>query len=110
VSAHSAGIQIRQASREDIPALVMRATTSASEKEEVGFGEAWSERTFTNPGGLSAAWREPNRVGTQAIFVAEVEGRVVGYVTVEDGTEALECGETLYGGSCKAGEAGRRRL
>jgi predicted N-acetyltransferase YhbS len=90
VSTDIAGIRICPAARNDIPALVTCATTLASETEEVGFGEAWSERTFTDSGRLLAAWREPNRVGTQETFVAEIEGSVVGSVTAEDRDEELE--------------------
>lgn len=83
-------IRVRVAGREDIPALVVCATSSTLEAEEVGFGKPWSERTFADQQKLSAAWREPNHVGAEEIFVAEVEGGVVGYVTVEDRGEVLE--------------------
>ncbi|MCI4348554.1 MAG: hypothetical protein L3J97_08070, partial [Thermoplasmata archaeon] len=82
MSARDLAIRVRPARREDIPALVVCATSSTMEAEEVGFGKPWSERTFADQRRLSAAWREPNYVGTEEIFVAEVEGGVVGYVTV----------------------------
>ncbi|MFZ1023221.1 MAG: GNAT family N-acetyltransferase [Thermoplasmata archaeon] len=85
-----AALQIRPAERSDIPALVRCATTSVNESEDIGFGRPWSERTFTDSGRLSAEWLEPNRAGTEEIFVGEAEGKVVGYVTVEDRGEALE--------------------
>lgn len=84
------GISVRPAGRADIPALVECATNSVDEEEEFGFGTPWSERTFNDPGRLLAAWREPNRVGSEEVYVAESEGRVVGYVTIENRLEATE--------------------
>ena len=83
-------LQFRPASREDIPAIALCANSSTAEQEEVGFGTPWSQRTFNDSARLSAAWHEPNRVGTEEIFVAELEGRVVGYVTVQDRSKELE--------------------
>lgn len=60
------------------------------EAEDVGFGTVRSESVFTDVGRLSAAWREPNVVRGQGVLVAEVQGRVVGCVTVEDRGAALE--------------------
>ena len=66
----------------------MTSNSSVSEEEDVGFGTPRSQQTFADPGRLSAAWREPNLVRGEEVFVAEIEGHVVGYVTVEDrGTE-----------------------
>ena len=87
-------LSIRSAKRDDIPAIVECANSSASEVEEVGFGQPFSQRTFNDVGRLSAVWRDPNVVGSAAageeVIVAETAGRVVGYVTVEDRGEELE--------------------
>ena len=83
-------IHVRPARREDIPAVVMVATSSLSEGEDLGFGGPSSESLFADVGRLSAGWREPNRVGSQEVLVAEVGGRVVGCVTVEDRGQVLE--------------------
>jgi ribosomal protein S18 acetylase RimI-like enzyme len=87
-------LSIRSAKRDDIPAIVECANSSTSEEEEAGFGRPFSQRTFNDQGRLSAAWRDPNVVGSdgagEEVIVAETEGRVVGYVTVEDRGEELE--------------------
>ncbi len=90
MSAKGSGIRIRPAKREDIPALVVISNSSVSEEEDVGFGPPRSQRTFTDPGRLTAAWQEPNLVRGEKVYVAEIEGRVVGYVTLEDRGEDLE--------------------
>lgn len=87
-------LSIRSANRDDIPAIVECANSSTSEEEERGFGTPFSQRTFNDVGRLSAVWRDPNIVGSDAadeeVIVAETEGRVVGYVTVEERGEELE--------------------
>lgn len=90
MSAKGSGIRIRPAKREDIPALVMTSNSSVGEEEDVGFGTPRSQQTFADPGRLSAAWQEPNLVRGEEVFVAEIEGRVVGVVTVEDRSKELE--------------------
>lgn len=76
--------------------------------EEVGFGTRRSEQTFTDPGRLSAAWQVPGRVGTQEIFVAEMEGLVVGYVTLEDRDTELELNTIAVLGSHQGRGIGSR--
>lgn len=90
MDADHSGIRIRPASREDIPALVRVARSAVSDEEEVGFGTPRSEQTFADIGRLSAAWQDPNRVRGEEVLVAELEGQVVGCVTLEDRGEALE--------------------
>ena len=84
------GVQLRVANRGDIPAIVEISNSSVAEAEDVGFGTVRSESLFTDVGRLSAAWREPNVVRREEILVAEVQGRVVGCVTVEDRGASLE--------------------
>ena len=86
----NARIQIRAANRRDIPAIVEIATSSVDEDEEVGFGTVRSESLFTDVHRLSAAWRAPNNVRAEEVLVAELQGRIVGCVTVEDRGEVLE--------------------
>jgi ribosomal protein S18 acetylase RimI-like enzyme len=83
-------VRIRAATRADIPALVACATSSTSEDESVGYGTPWGQRTFTDDRRLMGAWQEPNRVGNEEIFVAELRGHVVGYVTTEAREKELE--------------------
>jgi predicted N-acetyltransferase YhbS len=83
-------VEIRAATRADIPALVWCSTTSTTPEEDVGFGRPRSERAFCDEGRLAAVWREPNLVQTGEVFVAEREGEVVGFVVVADRGEVLE--------------------
>jgi len=90
VASSQPGVQLRVANRGDIPAIVEISNSSVAEAEDVGFGTVRSESLFTDVGRLSAAWREPNVVRREEILVAEVQGRVVGCVTVEDRGASLE--------------------
>jgi len=90
VSADDSGIRIRAANRQDIPAIVRISTSSVSEEDDLGFGTPRSESAFADVARLSAAWREPNFVREEEVLVAELQGRVVGWVTVDDRGEALE--------------------
>ena len=87
-------LSIRCAKRDDIPAIAECANSSSSEEEEAGFGMPFSERTFNDVGRLSALWQDPNVVGSdvvgEEVIVAEQDGRIVGYVTVEERGEELE--------------------
>ena len=86
----NSSIRIRAANRRDIPAIVEIATSSVDEDEEVGFGTVRSVSLFTDVHRLSAAWRAPNNVRAEEVLVAELQGRIVGCVTVEDRGEVLE--------------------
>lgn len=90
MSGSAAGITVRPARRADVASLVECATRSLNKEEDFGFGIPWDERTFNDPGRLSAAWQEPNRVGSEEVYAAEREGRVVGYVTIEDRPDSTE--------------------
>src|SRR2546428_4272725 len=86
----SSGIRLRPASRGDIPAIVAISNSSIDEEENIGFGTPRSELVFSDAERLSAAWQDPNLVREEAVWMAELDGRVVGCVTVEDRGEALE--------------------
>jgi predicted N-acetyltransferase YhbS len=83
-------VTVRPASRKDIPSIAHVSDSSVTEEEVAGFGPPGSIGPFSDAAKLSAEWRDPNTVGGEDIFVAELDGRVVGYVTVEDRGEALE--------------------
>lgn len=83
-------VTIRRANREDIPHLVEISRTSVAHEEDVGFGGPVSESVFGDAVRLGVAWTEPNRVGSEEIFVAEIDGRVVGLVRIEDRGDDLE--------------------
>src|SRR3989442_11794021 len=86
----SSEIRLRPASRADIPAIVAISNSSIDEEEDIGFGTPRSELVFSDAERLSAAWQDPNLVREEAVWMAELDGRVVGCVTVEDRGEALE--------------------
>lgn len=86
----SSPLSVREARRDDIPAIVAIHNNSVDESVDAGFGTPRETQTFADAGRLSAAWREPNRVGSEEILVAELEGRVVAYATLEDRGPALE--------------------
>ena len=90
MSVNVTGVQVRPAKRQDIPAIVMISNSSVTEEEDVGFGTPSSESLFADSGRLSAAWQEPNLVQGEEVLVAEIDGELVGCVTVEDRGEALE--------------------
>src|SRR2546422_2866961 len=90
MSGKSSGVRLRPATQEDIPAIVMVSNSSIGEGEEIGFGTPRSELVFSDEARLSAAWEDPNFVREEEVWVAELDGRVVGCVTVEDRGEALE--------------------
>lgn len=68
----------------------MVSNSSVSEDEDVGFGTLSSESTFADSGRLLAAGEDPNVVHGEEVLVAEIDGRVVGCVTVEDRGETME--------------------
>ncbi len=86
----AATVRIRPARRGDIPALVAVSLSSVPDEEVAGFGRPRSEQTFADVGRLTAAWRDPNHVRGEEVLVAELEGRVIGCVTLEDRGDSLE--------------------
>lgn len=61
-----------------------------TDAEVEGFGGPSAANPFADVDRLRAAWKAPNRVRSEEVIVAEVGGKVVAYVTVEDRGEALE--------------------
>jgi len=90
VPTDSREIRVRPATRGDIPEIVAAETTAVSEDEVAGFGTPRSTQTFADAERLSFAWKDPNRVGDEEVLVAELDGRIVGYVTLEDRGSDLE--------------------
>ncbi len=83
-------VVIRPAIHDDIPRIVYVSDTSVTDEEVEGFGGPSSANPFADVDRLRAAWEEPNRVRSEEVIVAEVGGKVVAYLTVEDRGEALE--------------------
>ena len=82
-------IRVRKATREDIPGIVWVSNTSLLPKEDVGFGGGLGS-PFHDATRLASSWKEPNTVQDHEVFVAEMDERVVGCVTLEDRGTALE--------------------
>ena len=101
-------VRIRPAKREDVRAIVRVCTTSVSDAKVVGFGAPSCETLFGDVERLSDAWREPNRVGSKEVFVADVDGQVVGCVTVEDMDEELELSDIDVSPDCQGKGIGTR--
>ncbi len=83
-------LSIRAASRADIAAIVRIGNGSVDEDAVAGFGTPRETRTFADEARLAAAWKDPNRVHNEEVVVAELAGRVVAYVTLEDRGPCLE--------------------
>ncbi len=83
-------VTVRCAARGDIPAIAAVDASAVTDEEVVGFGTPRSERTFADPLRLAAAWKEPNRVGGEEGLVAELDGRIAAYATLEDRGPCLE--------------------
>ncbi len=90
MSTNAIRIVVRAANRKDVPAIVEIWRTSVSDEEVAGFGTPLEESVFRDAETLSAAWTEPNRIGSEELLVAESDGRVVGCVSIEDRGDALE--------------------
>src|SRR5256712_13757721 len=90
MAGNSPGVRLRPARRRDVFAIVMISNSSVDEEEDIGFGTPRSESVFSDARRLSAAWEDPNFVREEEVWLAELHGRVVGCVTVEDRGEALE--------------------
>jgi ribosomal protein S18 acetylase RimI-like enzyme len=83
-------LRVRPAQRSDIPAIAECDRSSTTDDEVVGFGAPVAQRLFASVGRLAAEWKEPNRVGSEEVLVAELDGLVVGFVTVEFRSSELE--------------------
>ncbi len=84
------GIRVRPARREDIPAVVRVHVTSVDESDLFGFATPRSTQVFADASRLAAEWTDPDRVGTEEVLVAELDGRVVAYAIIEDRGRVME--------------------
>jgi len=82
-------VYVRPATREDIPGIVWVSNSSILPDADIGFGGG-SGSPFHDVSRLVSAWKEPNLVQGEEILVAEVNGRVVGLVTIKDRGAELE--------------------
>jgi N-acetylglutamate synthase-like GNAT family acetyltransferase len=80
---------VRPAIRADAPGIVWVSNSSILPDEDVGFGGGM-DSPFHDTSALLSAWRDPNVVQGEEVLVAEMGGRIVGCVTVEDRGRELE--------------------
>src|SRR2546426_12334276 len=81
-------VQVRKATRKDIPGIVWVSEKSILRGEDVGFGGGNSP--FHDASKLETVWEEPNIVRGDEVMVAEMDARVVGCVTIQDRGAELE--------------------
>jgi predicted N-acetyltransferase YhbS len=82
-------VHVRPATRADAPGIVWVSNSSIAPGEDTGFGGGMDSAFHDTPALLSA-WRDPNVVQGEEVLVAEMDGRIVGCVTLEDKGRELE--------------------
>ena len=82
-------VHVRPATRADAPGIVWVSNSSILPGEDVGFGGGL-DSPFHDASTLAAVWQDPNVVQGEEVLVAEMDGRIVGCVTVEDRGDELE--------------------
>src|SRR5262245_27294819 len=82
-------VHVRPATRADAPGIVWVSNSSIIPGEDVGFGGRM-DSPVQDTSTLLSAWRDPNLVQGEEVLVAEMDGRIVGCVTVEDTARELE--------------------
>ena len=82
-------VHVRPATRADAPGIVWVSHSSILPGEDAGFGGG-IDSPFHDASMLAALWRDPNLVQGEEVLVAEMDGRLVGCVTVEDRGGELE--------------------
>lgn len=87
--ARASGAHVRPAVRADAPGIVWVFSSSVLPGEDAGFGGRM-DSPFQDTSALVSAWRDPNVVRGEEVLVAEMGGRIVGCVTVEDKGRELE--------------------
>jgi predicted N-acetyltransferase YhbS len=82
-------VHVRPATRADAPGIVSVFDSSILPGEDIGFGGSM-DSPFHDASELAAVWQDPNVVDGEEVLVAEMDGRIVGCVTVEDRPAELE--------------------
>jgi len=90
VSERVENVRVREACRRDVEEVVMVVTSSVIHGEDEGFVGPSQCSPFKDAAKLLNTWQDPNLVGTEEIFVAEIDGHIVGVVSVEDRDRGLE--------------------
>ncbi len=81
---------IRPATKADIPSIVSCNLNAKTDEEVVGYGLPSAQRTFANRERLERAWGSGNEVQGELAYVYEENGKVVAYVLVKVGPDAIE--------------------
>jgi len=82
-------IHVRPAKKTDISSIVQVCNSSILPGEDIGFGGG-TPGPFQDPSKLASIWKEPNTVEKNEIWVAEMDGRIVGVTRIEDKGGELE--------------------
>jgi N-acetylglutamate synthase-like GNAT family acetyltransferase len=82
-------VHVRPATRADAPGIVRVSNSSILPGEDAGFGGSM-DSPFHDTSTLLSAWRDPSLVQGEEVLVAEMDGRIVGCVTVEYRGRELE--------------------
>ena len=82
-------IHVRPAKKTDIPGIVLVCNSSILPGEDIGFGGG-TPGPFQDASKLASVWKEPNTVEKNEIWVAEMDGRIVGVTRIEDKGGELE--------------------
>src|SRR2546422_11701919 len=77
------------AKKTDIPSIVQVCSSFILPSEDIGFGGR-PPGPFQDPSKLASIWKEPNTVEKNEIWVAEIDGRIVGVARIEDKGGELE--------------------
>jgi predicted N-acetyltransferase YhbS len=85
----ASAVHVRPATKADVPGIVSVSNSSVLPDEDLGFGGG-VDSPFHDASMLAAVWRDPNVVQGEEVLVAEVDGRIVGCVTIEDRGDELE--------------------
>jgi predicted N-acetyltransferase YhbS len=86
---NEADVHIRPATRKDIAGIVQVSNSSTLPGEEIGFGGGTGS-PFHEVSRLASVWKDPNLVKGEEVLVAELNGRIVGCVTMQERGSELE--------------------
>jgi ribosomal protein S18 acetylase RimI-like enzyme len=85
----ASNVHVRPATRADTPGIARVSNSAILPGEDIGYGGGM-DSPFNDASMLAAVWRDPNIVQGEEVLVAELDRRIVGYVTIEDREGELE--------------------
>lgn len=83
------GIRVQTATRNDLSDIVQVSNSSIFPGDDLRFGGGMGS-PFEDKSELESTWNESNVVRRSEVWVAELDGGIVGVVTLEDRGETLE--------------------